>query len=311
MAELRAKDGTWTFDGETVRIVPGRDRGVHRLRQVVGEIAVPLAAVAGIAFEPGRKGGRLRMRLREGADPFLQVCGGRISDDADPYQLAVENDRAGAAEYFADEVRDALTVESVPDTPLDRYLLPAAQVPLGANGQDGSVAFDGDTVRLEWNWIAEERKRATGTQRIPLSEIVAVEWHPAVGLDSGHLRFRVANPPPGSSQPKHDPTCLLLWGTKKESGTSAVLAAAVVARLPHPYAAPTPAPAQTPGQTAVPGPVAAPQLGSGASSASPAQADADPDVVLRRLRELGDLHRDGILDDAEFAAAKAALLRRL
>ncbi|WP_436772725.1 DUF4429 domain-containing protein [Yinghuangia sp. YIM S09857] len=304
MAELRTKDGTWTFDGDTVRIVPGRDRGVHRLRQVVGEIAVPLAAVAGVSFEAGRKSGRLRMRLREGADPFLQVCGGRISDDADPYQLTVENDWAGAAEYFADEVRDSLTLESVPDSPLDRYLLPAAQVPLGANGQDGSVAFDGDTVRLEWNWIAEERKRATGTQRIPLSEIVAVEWHPAVGLDSGHLRFRVGNPPPGSSQPKYDPTCLLLWGTKKESGTSAVLAAAVVARLPHPNA---PQPTDAPSALA---PGASHALGAGAPI-PPGPADADPDVVLRRLRELGDLHRDGVLDDAEFAAAKAALLRRL
>lgn len=304
MSEVMAKDGTWTFDGETIRIVPGRDRGVHKLRQVVGEIAVPLTAVAGIAYAPGRKGGRLRMRLREGADPFLQVCGGRISDEADPYQLAVENDRSGAAEYFADAVRDALTLDAVPDTPLDRYLLPAAQVPLGANGQDGSVAFDGETVRLEWNWIAEEGKKATGTQRIPLAEIVAVEWHPAIGLDSGHLRFRVANPQPGtSSQPKYDPTCLLLWGTKKESGTSAVLAAAVVARLPHPNAA---APAPT-ASTA-----AAPALEQAdAPPAAAAQADADPDVVLRRLRELGDLHRDGILDDAEFAAAKAALLRRL
>jgi hypothetical protein len=32
---------------------------------------------------------------------------------------------------------------------------------------------------------------------------------------------------------------------------------------------------------------------------------------LRRLRELGDLHRDGILTDEEFATAKQALLRQM
>lgn len=57
MAEIIQKDGTWTFDGDTVRIVPGRDKGVGPLRQTLGEVAVPLRALAGISFEPGRKAG--------------------------------------------------------------------------------------------------------------------------------------------------------------------------------------------------------------------------------------------------------------
>ncbi|MFC5031067.1 MULTISPECIES: hypothetical protein [Streptomyces] len=36
----------------------------------------------------------------------------------------------------------------------------------------------------------------------------------------------------------------------------------------------------------------------------------DPDALLRRLRELGDLKRDGILTDEAFTAAESALLRR-
>ncbi|MCF2531609.1 DUF4429 domain-containing protein [Yinghuangia soli] len=306
MADVMTKDGTWTFDGETIRIVPGQDRGVHRLRRVLGEIAVPLAAVARASYAPGRKAGRLQLRLRTGADPFLQVCGGRLQEDADPYQLTVENDRAAAAEYFAEEIRNALLLEGVPDTPTDRYLLPAAPVPLGANGQDGSAAFDGETVRLEWNWIADERKRATGTQRIPLAKIVGVEWHPAVGLDSGHLRFRVDPPATGSQQPQHDPYCLQLWGLRKETGTSALLAAAVVARLPHPNA---PRPEALPAAAASDSP--SPSAISAPGAPAAAESTDDHDVVLRRLRELGDLHRDGILDADEFAAAKAALLRRL
>ncbi|MDI2128504.1 DUF4429 domain-containing protein [Yinghuangia seranimata] len=291
MTEVIARDGTWTFDGGTIRIVPGRDRGVHRLRQLLGEVEVPLAAVAGIAYEPGRKQGRLRLRLRPGADPFLQLCGGRLDDAADPYALVVESDRTGVAEYFADAVRDARVVESVPDGPCDRYLLPPLAVPQAGNGKDGSVAFDGDTVRLEWGWLADERKRAHGTQRIPLADIADVEWHPAVGMDYGHLRFRRRSDE-AEAPPHLDPNCLLLWGTKKESGTSALVGAAVLGRLPHPTA-PAPAPvAELPAPT------------------PPAEA-GDPDVILRRLRELGDLRRDGILDDTEFAAAKAALLRRL
>jgi hypothetical protein len=72
-----------------------------------------------------------------------------------------------------------------------------------------------------------------------------------------------------------------------------LLAAAVVARLPHPSAGPAgaAAPALT---TRVPEPA----------------ADTDYDTLLRRLRELGDLHNDGVLTDEEFAAAKQALLHQ-
>lgn len=128
------RDGTWTFDGEILRIVPGHDRSVNKLRQLLGEVAIPLTAVAGIAYEPGKKGGRLRLRLREGADPFTQAARGRISEAADPYQLAVDPDRTGVAEYFVDEVRNALVIEQVPDGPSDRYLLPGPGLPLAVSG---------------------------------------------------------------------------------------------------------------------------------------------------------------------------------
>src|ERR1051326_1406151 len=96
MAEVMGKNGTWTFDGDLLRIVPGHDKEVSRVRAALGEIVVPLAAVGGIAFEAAPEGGdggkkakngagagRLRLRLRSGADPFLQACGGRLADDSD------------------------------------------------------------------------------------------------------------------------------------------------------------------------------------------------------------------------------------
>jgi len=42
---------------------------------------------------------------------------------------------------------------------------------------------------------------------------------------------------------------------------------------------------------------------------APAPAPDHHDVLLRRLRELGELHREGFLTDEEFAATKAAVLR--
>jgi len=299
MAELIGKNGTWSFDGDVVRIVPGHDKEVSRLRTALGEIAVPLAALTGVAFEAtsdaGKKAkngaGRIRLRLRAGADPLLQACGGRLSDEADPYQLLVPPERGGVAEYFADEVRDSLTVAQVPADPTDRYLIASPPVPISANGQDGTGSFDGETVRLEWGWMADGKKRSAGNRTWPLTALEAVEWRPAVGMDWGWIRFRIRGDAGiVNTNPRLDPNCLTLWGTKKENGNSAVLAAAIVGRMAHPNAAPEV-------ESAAGG-------GAGASG-------ADHDTLLRRLRELGDLHRDGVLTDEEFAAAKQAVLKQM
>jgi subtilisin family serine protease len=308
MAEVMGKNGTWTFNGDLVRIVPGHDKEVSRVRAALGEIVVPLEAVAGVAFEAAVDGGkkarhgagRLRMRLRSGADPFLQACGGRLSDDADPYQLQVPVDRGGVAEYFADEVRDALAVAQLTDGPVDRYLLAPPSVPVTANGQDGVGTFDGETVRLEWNWLADLKKRNAGNREWPLAALEAVEWRPAVGMDWGWIRFRARGDGAiASTNPRLDPHCLTLWGTKKESGSSALLAAAIVGRMPHPNAsAPSLLPALPPSASA---PAASTVDGSG----------TDHDALLRRLRELGELHRDGVLTAEEFTLAKQAVLKQL
>ncbi|MBB4892253.1 hypothetical protein FHS39_001264 [Streptomyces olivoverticillatus] len=296
MAEILQKDGSWTFDGDTIGIVPGREK-THPLRQTLGRLAVPLTAVAGIALEPGRRGGRLRLRLRDGTDPLSQVARGRLADAADPYQLAVEADRMGVAEYFADEVRHALLLEQVPDGPAERYLLPGPALPLSVSTGDGTVSFDGERVRLEWNWMAEEGKKSAGPRELPVRDIDSVEWLPATGLQNGHLRFVV--PAARTNAPaKHDPHALELHGFKKDTLT-ALIAAAVAARLPHPYGKTAELPAALDAA-----PEAVPAVTAGAS------AEPDHDALLRRLRELGELHHAGILTDEEFGAAKQAILRR-
>lgn len=282
MAEIIQKDGTWTFDGDTVRIVPGRDKGVGLLRQHLGEVAVPLRAVAGISYEPGRKAGRLRLRLRDGADPLLQVTGGRLPESSDPYRLTVENDRTGVAEYFVDEVRNALLLEQVDTGPSDAYLLPGPAVPISVGAGDGTAAFDGERVSLEWNWTTEEAKRSTGPREFRVAELRAVEWSPSKGLENGWLRFTPAGAK-AAGPPKYDPWTVELFGFKKDP-LMALVAAAVAVRMPHPVAA----------EDAV----------SASSSA------ADHDALLRRLRELGELHQAGILTAEEFATAKQSVLRR-
>ncbi|MFI0483981.1 DUF4429 domain-containing protein [Actinomadura sp. 9N215] len=301
MAEIIGTDGTWTFDGDVLRIVPGHGRGVHRLRRLLGELAVPLEAVAGIAVETGGKGGVLRVRLRQGADPLLQAAAGALSESSDPYRLTVDGGRSAVAEYLVDEVRNALLIEEIGSGPVDRYLLSGPDVPIRASGGDGSAAFDGDSVRLEWNWMAETAKKDAGPQQLPLREIASVELHPAIGLDNGHLRFRTDG---GAQQPEPilDPHCMMLWGFKKEAAAAIALAAAVVARLPHPNAVD-----DMPPPPLEPGPAPEPTR---AQKHAEDHAE-DHDALLRRLRELGDLRKEGILTEEEFTAAKQAVLRRL
>ncbi|WP_143661922.1 DUF4429 domain-containing protein, partial [Streptomyces glaucescens] len=168
MAEILQKDGTWVFDGDALRLTPGRDKNVGLLRRSLGELVLPLGALAGISFEQGKKSGRLRLRLRDGADPLTQATGGRLTEPHDPYRLAVEPDRYGVAEYFADEVRNALLLDQVPAGPAAGYLLPGPPVPLSAAAGDGTAAFDGECVRLEWNWKTEDAKAAAGPRTLPV-----------------------------------------------------------------------------------------------------------------------------------------------
>ncbi|WP_413101380.1 DUF4429 domain-containing protein [Streptomyces sp. Inha503] len=299
MAEITQRDGAWSFDGEAIRIVPGRDRGVPAVRQALGELTVPLVALAGLAYEPGRKSGRLRLRLREGADPLLQATGGKLPDAADPYQLSVEPDRRDLAEYLVDEVRRALTLEQVPSGPCDRYVLPGPSVPISASAGDATASFDGERVRLDWNWKTEESKKSGGPRTILLSDLETVEWVPAAGLENGYLRFITAKAT-ATAAPKYDPHAVVLYGFKKDP-LMALVAAAVMARMPHPGAPTKALPAQP--SAPEPAPVDAPPAGGD-------EGEVDHDVLLRRLRELGDLHQSGILTEEEFTTAKQAVLRR-
>jgi hypothetical protein len=162
-------------------------------------------------------------------------------------------------------------------------------VPLSVSAGDGTASFDGERVRLEWNWKTEDSKSAAGARSLALTDLTTVEWHPAVGLENGYLRFTVRGAET-KAPPKYDPNSVELWGFKKDP-LMALVAAAVQARLPHPTASPEAAQA-TEQPTAI-------------------APEDDHDALLRRLRELGDLHKSGVLTDEEFALAKQAVLKRM
>ncbi|MER6223654.1 DUF4429 domain-containing protein [Streptomyces sp. 900105755] len=293
MAEIIQRDGTWAFDGSTVRITPGRHRSVPLFRQTYGEIAVPLEAVAGVVYEPERRRGRLRMRLREGADPLLQATGGRLPAVADPYRLAVDGDRSGMAEYVVAEIRRSLLLDQVPKEPARTYLLPGPPVPVSVRSSDGTVSFDGTQVRIDWADTSDRVKRATGPRIIGVGDLVRVEWLPNSGYEDGFLRF-VSRETVFSKLPaERDPYALDLWGSVRRDLLTALVAAAVTARLPHPSTGPGTEYAER----------------DRPSAPVPRQSADHHDVLLRRLRELGELHRAGVLTDEEFATTKAAVLR--
>ncbi|WP_328873321.1 DUF4429 domain-containing protein [Streptomyces sp. NBC_00287] len=293
MAEIIQRDGTWAFDGTTVRITPGLHRSVPLFRQTYGEIAVPLEAVAGVVFEPERKRGRLRMRLREGADPLLHATGGRLPDPADPYRLTVDVDRAGVAEYVAEEIRRSLLLDQIPTEPTKAYLLPGPPVPVSVRSSDGTVSFDGIQVRIDWADTSDRVKRATGPRIINLADVTGVEWLPNSGYEDGFLRFVTRETSFSKLPPEKDPYALDLWGSARRDLLTALVATAVTARLPHPST-----------RTGVEYAERSRPL----TAAVPPPADHH-DVLLRRLRELGELHRDGVLTDEEFAMTKAVVLR--
>ncbi|MET8001890.1 DUF4429 domain-containing protein [Nonomuraea glycinis] len=281
MAEMAVSDGVWTFNGETLRVVPGSGRDVHELRKTLGELVISIEAIAGVTFEPSRKGGHLRLRLRKGADPLTDAVAGSLAAPADPYRLAIPKGRTGAAEYFADEIRDVLTVWQTPSAPSEEFLLPGPAVPITASAGDGTVHFDGERVRLEWTPFAGSAKDEAGPQEFALADLAGVEWKPLTGMGYGSLRFRLKGEGP-DKPPQKDPRCVS-WGIQKFGGTTALVAAAVLARIPRGLAE-LPPPPSTPGET---------------------------ETVLRHLAELGELHRSGVLTDEEFSTAKQALLRRL
>ncbi|TDB99870.1 DUF4429 domain-containing protein [Nonomuraea longispora] len=278
MADVLAGRGcSWEFESEFLRIKPENGKAPKLLSEL-GERVVPYEAIAKVTLTPGKRGTVvLRAEPRHGADPLMAAAAGQLKESADPYRLVLSADKESLADYYAEELRSALTGRG----PAAGFLVAGPLPPRAFKGWDGSAAFDGETITLTWFWSgATSAKYAAGDQRYVPADLEGVEWHAPEGA-SGCLRLLVRGrrPPP---EPDKDPASVVFglgWGSTHKS---LPFAAAVLASIP------TAVPAQE-----------AKELPSAVSD------------VAGLIAKLGELRDAGLLTEREFQVKKAELLSRL
>ncbi|WP_455432961.1 DUF4429 domain-containing protein [Streptosporangium soli] len=224
---LVGQGGSWTFEAGVVRVRHDRGVKVPKLLQALGERVIPYEAFADVSLTKGKRGTVvLRAMPRPGADPLLIAAAGQLKEAQDPYRLVLPAEREALADHYAEEIRRGI----VDRAPTPRCLVEGPTVPRTFKAWDGQVAFDGETVLLQWFWSgADSRKYKTGDQAIPVSSIESVEWRSPDVYD-GYLRFRVRGQKP-PTDPAHDPASVVFGMGYGVTAESLPLAAAVVAAI--------------------------------------------------------------------------------
>lgn len=289
---------TWEFDSDSVLIRFGRGIRTPKLFQALRERRVPHAALASVTLSPGKRGTVvLRAVPRPGADPLMEAADGQLRDSGDPYRLVLPAERETLAEYYADELRAALTAAGPADAgePAERFLVAAPPAPLHFKAYDGKASFDGSKVTFRWFWTgASSAKWKQGDQSFAVPELSGVEWRSPEVFD-GHLRMvRRGEDRREFTRADHDPTAVVFGLGYGPVHESLPFAAAVLAAV----RTSGPGPAGSGG----PGPVPVPAIASGRRH---------PADIAERIRHLGELHRAGLVTDDEFSAKKAELLAEL
>jgi hypothetical protein len=284
---------TWEFDTDSVLIRFERGMRTPKLFHVLGERRIPYEALSSVQLVPGAKRGTVELRAtpRGGADPLIEAAAGQLRHAANPYRLVLPDDRKTLAEFYADELRGALS----PDAGLEAagFLVPAPATPLAFKAYDGKVSFDGKAVSFRWFWTgATSAKWKAGDQFFQVDELAGVEWR-SPEIASGHLRLlrrgpdghAARNGTPGPAD--QDPAAVIFglgYGVVHES---LPLAAAVLEAVRAQQPVPT-----------------------GLAEAAPGSR-ANPADIAERIRHLGELHNAGLLTDEEFTDKKRELLAQL
>lgn len=271
----------WEFESDSVLIRFERGIRTPKLFQALGERRIPLEAIAGVTLTPGKRGTVVLHAVpRAGADPLMEAAAGQLKEGGDPYRLVLPADRETLAEYYADELRAALTEDAEPP---ERYLVAPPEAPLHFKAYDGKVSFDGRAVSFRWFWTgASSAKWKAGDQSFPVTGLSGVEWR-SPEVFEGHLRLLRREPATAQpAQADQDPAAVVFglgYGPVHESlPFAASVLAAVRASGPTPV-------------TAVP--------------------RRDPADIADRIRHLGELHQAGLVTDEEFTTKKAELLAEL
>ncbi|MGW7646011.1 DUF4429 domain-containing protein, partial [Streptomyces bobili] len=225
----------WEFESDSVLIRYERGIRTPKLFSALGERRIPLAAIEAVTLEPGRRGTVvLRIVPRPGADPLTEAAAGQLKDHSDPYRLVLPAERDALAEYYADELRAALTEAG----PAERFLVAAPEAPLSFKAYDAKASFDGRTVRFRWFWTgASSAKWKAGDQSFAVSELSGVEWR-SPEVFEGHLRLLRGEDLP--TQADQDPATVVFglgYGAVHESLPFAAAVLAAVRRGRGPQAA--------------------------------------------------------------------------
>ncbi|MER6018559.1 DUF4429 domain-containing protein [Streptomyces anulatus] len=311
---------TWEFDTDSVLIRFERGIRTPKLFQSLRERRIPYAALSSVTLTPGKRGTVvLRAVPRAGADPLVEAASGQLKEGCDPYRLVLPAERELLAEYYADELRALLDPASGESA--DRFLVAAPEAPMNFKAYDGRASFDGERISFRWSWTgASSAKWKAGDQTFRVSELAGIVWRSPEALD-GYLRLvpRAAAPvdhrtggslgdlhsPGGSGDADggapegvpaappadgadQDPAAVLFGLGYGPVHESLPFAAAVLESVRRTQPAP---------------------VGS-----APVLVNAgrrDPADIAERIHHLGELHRAGLVTDAEYSAKKAQLLAEL
>ncbi|MCF6471884.1 DUF4429 domain-containing protein [Nonomuraea sp. MG754425] len=297
MDELQGKTATWLLGEDKVIIQYSSRWRTHALLKVLARCEIPLPAIAAVDFTSlGKKGWRLQLRLREHADPYAAV-GPMLAERAQPFLLTGEPDTELLADYHADQIRIAADAARNGDgerAPEEYALALVPPVPLHIRTSEGTAMFDGQAVRLEWSDDASSPKTRKRRMEYALADIQRIEWFPQKSMNDGYLRIVTwqRDPDAKPAKPGKDFACLLTENSARQDAWTLVMAATVTAHL----------------WTAAP-------RAAGSRQAAIAQPSAEAEAaalsVYDRIRELGRLHKEGLLTDEEFTSKKAELLDRL
>ncbi|MFD9791269.1 DUF4429 domain-containing protein [Streptomyces sp. NPDC059070] len=277
---------TWEFEPDSVLIRFERGIRTPKLFQALRERRIPHEALETVTLTPGKRGTVVLHAVpRQGADPLMEAAAGQLKEGCDPYRLVLPAERETLAEYYADELRALLAADAA--KPTERYVVAAPELPQSFKAYDGKASFDGRQVSFRWFWTgASSAKWKAGDQTFPVAALSGVEWRSPEVLD-GYLRLLPRGDGPAApAQADQDPAAVVFGLGYGPVHESLPFAAAVLQEIRGASVAPVPAPRAAGGRR-------------------------DPADIAERIRHLGELHRAGLVTDAEFSAKKADLLAEL
>lgn len=147
-----------------------------------------------------------------------------------------------------------------------------------AAGQGGQMQFDGQYVTITRNGFLARATHGRGDKKIPLTAISAVQWKPA-GMTNGFIQLSIGGADRQAAKggrtmnAAKDENSVVF--TRKQQPAFEALRAALEQAIAERHAPAAPAPAAS---------------------------------VADELGKLAELHRQGVLNDDEFAAQKARIL---